>query len=110
MNDARLGAFAAPHFAGYQPHATGAAVARPAVVGHSDAVAQSSVEQQFTATRLKAASIYGDLAAWHFLIHGCFRTKKPKQCGLAMTFRRKEQGKRRRNGAPNTPHYSCFYE
>ena len=45
MNDARLGAFAAQHFAGYQPHAARAAVAGPAVMGHCDAVAQSSVQQ-----------------------------------------------------------------
>jgi hypothetical protein len=68
---------------------------------HIDAVAQSGVEQQLAATGLKAGAIYSDLAIGHYLIHGCFRTIRPKECGLAMTIRRKEQGIRRENDLPN---------
>ena len=63
MNDARLGAFAALHFAGYQPHAAGAAVAGSAVMGKIDAVVQCSVQQQFAAARLNAIAIDSDLVA-----------------------------------------------
>ena len=69
MNDARLGAFAAPHFAGYQPHAAGAAVAGAAVIGQVDAVAQSSVQQQLAAARQKALAIDSNLVtSCHCLI------------------------------------------
>ena len=57
MNDARLGAFAALHLAGYQPHAAGAAVAGAAVMGQVDAVAQRSVQQQLAAARQKAIAV-----------------------------------------------------
>src|SRR5262245_31756909 len=57
MNDAWLGAFTAMHFAGYQPHAAGAAVAGAAVIGQVDAVVQSSVQQQLAAARLKGIAI-----------------------------------------------------
>ena len=60
MNDARLGAFAAVHFAGYQPHAAGAAVAGAAVMGQVDAVAQSCVQQQLAAARQKAIAVDGN--------------------------------------------------
>jgi hypothetical protein len=61
MNDARLGAFAAPHVAGYQPYTARAAVAGAAVIGQVDAVSQSSVQQQLAAACRKAASIDGNL-------------------------------------------------
>ena len=61
MNDARLGAFAAPHFPGYQPHAAGAAVAGAAVMRQVDAVAQGSVQQQLAAARQKAIAIDSNL-------------------------------------------------
>jgi hypothetical protein len=69
MNDARLGAFTALHFAGYQPHAAGAAVAGAAVMGQLDAVAQSSIQQQLAAGRQKALAIDGYLVmSCHCLI------------------------------------------
>ena len=43
--------FAAAHFAGYQPHAAGAAVAGAAVMGQVDAVAQSCVKQHLAVAR-----------------------------------------------------------
>ena len=74
MNDARLGAFAAPHFAGYQPHAAGAAVAGTAVIGQVDAVAQSSVQQQLAAARQKAIAIDSNLVtSCHCLIPEGFK-------------------------------------
>ena len=57
MNDVRLEAFAALHFAGYQPHAARAAVAGSAVIGQVDAVRQGSVQQQLAAARQKAIAI-----------------------------------------------------
>jgi len=69
MNDAWLGAFATPHFAGYQPHAAGATVASAAVVRQVDAVAQSRIQQQLASARRKALPIYGDLVTFrHFLV------------------------------------------
>ena len=74
MNDARLGAFAAPHFAGYQPHAAGAAVAGAAVMGQVDAVAQSSVQQQLAAARQKAIAIDSNsVTSCHCLIPEGFK-------------------------------------
>ena len=57
MNDARLAPFAAVHFAGYQPHAAGAAMAGAAVMGQVDAVAQSCVQQHLAAARQKAIAV-----------------------------------------------------
>jgi hypothetical protein len=69
MDDARLGAFAAAHLAGYQPHAAGAAVAGAAVIGQVDAVPQSSVQQQLSAARRKALPIDSNLViSCHCLI------------------------------------------
>jgi hypothetical protein len=69
MNDALLGAFAAPHFTGYQPHAAGTAVASTAVIGQFDAVAQSGVQQQLAAARRKASAIDSNLVtSCHCLI------------------------------------------
>ena len=74
MNDARLGAFAAPHFAGHQAHAACAAVARAAVKGQVDAVAQSSVQQQLAAACQKATAIDSNLvASCHCLIPEAFK-------------------------------------
>ena len=61
MHDARFGAFAALHFAGYQPHAAGAAVAGAAVMWQLDAVAQGRIQQQLAAGRQKALAIDGYL-------------------------------------------------
>src|SRR5262245_51932263 len=57
MNDSRLGAFAAPHFAGYESHAASAAVAGAAVIRQIDAVAQSGIQQQLSVTHRKAIAI-----------------------------------------------------
>src|SRR5690606_4727694 len=57
MDDAWLGAFAAAHFAGYQPHAAGATVASAAVIGQVDAVFQSRIQQQLAPARRKALPI-----------------------------------------------------
>jgi hypothetical protein len=57
MSDARLGAFAAKHFAGYEAHAAGAAMTGAAVMRQVDAVAQRSVEQQLAVARQKAVTI-----------------------------------------------------
>ena len=73
MNDARLEAFAAPHFAGYEPHAAGAAVAGATVMGQVDAVAQSSVQQQLAAARQKAIAIDSNLMTCHYLIPEGFK-------------------------------------
>src|SRR5215475_5476101 len=61
MNDARLGALAAPHYARYQPHAAGAAVAGTAVIGQVDAVLQRCFQQQLAATRPNAIAIDGNV-------------------------------------------------
>ena len=82
MNDARLGAFAAPHFARYQPHAAGAAVAGAAVIGQVDAVAQSSVQQQLAAARQKAIAIDRNLVtSCHCLIPEGFKFPIYGWCG-----------------------------
>src|SRR5690349_5534895 len=60
MNDARFGTFAALHFAGYQPHAAGTAVAGATVIRQVDAVVESSVQQHLAAARLEALAIDGD--------------------------------------------------
>jgi hypothetical protein len=57
MNDPGLGTFTAPHFAGYEPNAAGAAVAGAAVRGHVDAIAQRSIQKQLAAARQKATAI-----------------------------------------------------
>jgi hypothetical protein len=74
MNDARLGAFAAPHLAGHQPHAAGAAVAGTAVIGQVDAVTQSSVQQQRAAACRKAIAVDRNLVtSCHRLIPEGFK-------------------------------------
>jgi hypothetical protein len=77
MNDARLGALAAPHFTGYQPHAAGAAVAGATVIGQIDAIAQSRVQQQLAAARPKAIPIDSNLVT---SCH-CPRTPQPFSFG-----------------------------
>jgi hypothetical protein len=57
MNNAWFGAFAALHFAGYQPHAAGSAVTCAAVVGQLNAVTQGSVEQHLAAAGHEALAI-----------------------------------------------------
>jgi hypothetical protein len=87
MNDARLGALAALHFTGQQPHAAGAAVAGPAIKGQVDAVAQSGVEEQLAAARLKALAIDSNLVtSCHCLIPEDF---KVFQLQLARATRRR---------------------
>ena len=74
MHDTRLGAFAAPYFARYQPHAARAAVAGAAVMGQVDAVAQRSVQQQLAAARQKALPIDRNLVtSCHGLIPEGFK-------------------------------------
>jgi hypothetical protein len=69
MNDARLGTFPALHFAGYQPHAAGTAVAGAAVIGQVDAVIKSSVQQQLATVRHKTLAVDGDfVTSCHYLI------------------------------------------
>jgi hypothetical protein len=57
MHYSRFGAFAALDCAGYQPHATGAAVAGAAVIWQFDAIAKSRVQQQLAAGRSKTTAI-----------------------------------------------------
>jgi hypothetical protein len=65
---------AALHFTGYEPHAARAAVARAAVIGQVDAVAQSSVQQQLAAVRQKAMAIDSNLVtSRHCLIPEGFK-------------------------------------
>jgi hypothetical protein len=64
----------AMHLAGHEPYAAGAAVARAAVVRHMDAIVQGCVQEQFTASRQKAAAVDSNLAAFlHFQFLPCFR-------------------------------------
>jgi hypothetical protein len=95
MNDARLGAFAAPYFAGYKPHAAGAAVAGATVMGQLDAVAQSSIEQQLAAEGQKAVTVDGYLViSCHFPLQGRIGAKHGRYYddNLAKTVR--QSGKR----------------
>ncbi len=82
MNYARFGAFAPLHFAGYQPHAAGAAVAGAAVIGQLDAVAQGSIQQQLAAGRQKALAIDGYLVMFchclSLILQGFFLSIGPK--------------------------------
>jgi hypothetical protein len=49
-------------------------MARPAVIGHVDAIAQSSVQQQLATARLKAFAIDSNLvASCHYLIPEGFK-------------------------------------
>jgi hypothetical protein len=56
-HDARFGALAALHFAGYEADATCAAVAGAAFIWQLDAILQGSIQQQLAAGRLKALAI-----------------------------------------------------
>ena len=90
MNDARLEAFAAPHFAEYEPHAAGAAVTGATVMGQVDAVAQSSVQQQLAAARQKAIAIDSNLMTCHYLIPEDFGV--PRRRLVQLTRRRRASG------------------
>jgi hypothetical protein len=69
MNEAGLGAFTAPHIAGYEPHAAGAAVAGTAIMREVDAVAQGSVQQQLAVARRKTIAIERNVVTFcHCLI------------------------------------------
>jgi hypothetical protein len=82
MNDARLGAFAAPHFAGYQPHAAGTAMAGAAVIRQVDAIVESSVQQQLAAVRHKALAVDGDfVTSCHYLIRPITESFRFPICG-----------------------------
>jgi hypothetical protein len=50
MHGAWLGAFAAPHVAGYHPHDATAAVPGTAVILHLNAVVQRGIKQQFASS------------------------------------------------------------
>lgn len=69
MNHAWLGAFAAAHFAGYQPDTAGAAMAGATIKGQVNTVSQCRIQQQLAPARRKAFPIDSNLVtSRHFMI------------------------------------------